>query len=196
MKTLKTSVKTESVPESEIKAWADAYQSGVDGWVKLGEITARLIDTYPDFMDKLCAAHKQITPEFLKRLARVGRHEIVPQLLVASSCGSNKLRQLPYELQEKYVSQPVELLVKTEAGWDTLLVEVDNLTKDQTDQVFDSKTRDVRSTAAQRAFIEDKQVPAVKTAVVPYRIKGGKLEVFSPCSFGSKDLARIMVELA
>lgn len=170
--------------------------TGVEAWIKAGEMIAEEIDKDPEFVDKFCDKHSDISPETVIRFELIGRRKLHPKTLLNESPGIRRLRRLPFQLQEKYVTCPVSLVVKSNGKYDILNVDVRNLTPDQAAQVFDSSG--VRSEGAQRAWLEDK---AASKLVVesqpdsPYRIVGKKLVVMSACQFTVRDLAQLMARI-
>ena len=169
---------------------------GMEAWTKAGEIAARAAEDDPEFVDNVCDAHPDFTPEFVKRFVLIGQKKLHPQLLINESPGVRRLRRLPYEVQEKHAHDPVALLIKTEKGFDTIQVDVRNLTPDQAGQIFSDDG--VRSEAGQRAFLEDKfakrMAPPVKSNL-PYRVSGKKLIVLVPCQFDKRELTKLLLEL-
>lgn len=131
-----------------------------------GKLAARLCDADPTFPDRVCDANPNYRPEMVKRLADVGRGRLHIAVFLSDAPGMRRLSQLSYDQQEKYSKEPIPLLTKTPAGWETLSADVRNLVPQQADQVFDLKTKSVRSEAAQRAWIEARTIsrlPAPKT---------------------------------
>ena len=84
-------------------------------------------------------------------MARVGRGELLLEVAMAPALPFRSLSRCPVETQKKYFKEPVEVLVTTVRGPDKLLVEVQNLTRDQINQVFTADR--VRTVGEQRAYI-------------------------------------------
>lgn len=166
--------------------------AGIEAWIQAGQIVAQAVDADPLWIDKACEADKSLSHEILHRFDQIGRKQIVPSLLLNDSPGFKRLRKLPYPIQAKYASQPVELLT---ADGSTLLVDVQNLTPRQARQVFASDR--VRSLAEQRAFMEDaKAIEIPSSAGEPYRIVGKTVVVTNPCKFSLQELAQIVAKLS
>jgi hypothetical protein len=186
----------QALTKSKARQFAELMQAGIDKWVEAGKYAAACIDEDANFVDEVCDEFPQITPEMVLTFARVGRSEVHPYLLLSDAPGIRRLRRLPYAVQEKYAKEPVRLLVSHDGKWETLNVDVRNLTPDQASQVFGNDG--VRSDAAQRAFIEDKAAkriaPAVK-ANLPYRVTSRTLVVMEPVSLDRKELLRILNEM-
>jgi hypothetical protein len=108
----------------------------------------------------------------------MGRKNLHPQLLLTNSPAFSKLQKLPYSLQERYVQEPIPLIVHTEHGTDVLLVEAKNMTKEQADQVFAGNR--LRTEGEQKAWLmqqmSNKAKPAVRDSK-PWRLSGNALVV-------------------
>lgn len=183
-------------PEHYIHLFLELYQKGKECWINAGKTLAEAVDKVPGFM-KLMEEHcPQFPPRFLNRMLDLGRGALHEELLLASSKGENALAKLPYSWQEKYVKQPVELLLKKDDKWDTLLVPVADLTPDQVHQVFDGSG--VRTIAQQRVYLENqwaRKTAPPKQANLPYRIVQGKLVVMQPVTLNRKELAKLLSEM-
>jgi hypothetical protein len=179
--------------KSDAKYFVDLVFKGIECWIEAGQFVATKIDENPNFVDEVCREFPQLSPEYVIRFEQVGRKKLHPQLILSSAPGARRLISLPYSLQEKHITEPVDVVIKTDAGWETLKIDIRNLTKDQADQVFERDS--IRSEAAQRAFIEDraaKRVAPSTNADLPYRIVKNKLVVMEPCTFSASELARIL----
>lgn len=180
--------------QDRIDRAAALIQQGIDAWVEAGKIIAELVDSDPLVLEEM-SRKKGIPLGVLERFEQIGRKQIHPQLLCSDAPGFRKMIKLPYSIQERYLVEPVDLLIKTDTGWETLRVDVKNLTPDQADQVF---TRSgIRDAAAQRAFIEDraaKRLAPLAKGDLPYRIVGNKIVILSACTLSTKELANILAE--
>lgn len=110
--------------------------------------------------------------------------------------GPTALLKMPYVIQERFATRPVEVLIRKEKGWDTLNVEIQNLTADQVRQVFGGGV--VRSVQAQRAFVESKNLRAFNPSAetdTPYKITGKRVMVRRDTTFTAHDLAKILAEM-
>lgn len=167
---------------------------GVNSWVKAGEIIAEEIDNDEGFKDELCEA-KGLSPEIVDRFYALGKKLTFAPLLIMEGPGTAALLKCPYALQERHSSKPVEVLIRKENGWDSLRVEVQNLTAEQTKQVFHNGQ--IRSIQAQRAFVESRNLksfnPIAKTDT-SYKISGKKV-IIGGYTFTSRDLAKIIAEI-
>lgn len=169
--------------------------SGINSWVKAGEIIAREVDESETFRDELCESCG-LAPELVDRFYALGKKMIHPQLLVMEGPGPTALLKLPFALQERYCTKPIEVLIRSAKGWETLLIEVQNLTGDQARQVF--ANGQVRSIGAQRAFVESKNLKTFNPSAesdTPYKIVGKRVTMRRDTTFTARDLARILAEM-
>lgn len=187
---------TDQIEKHNVEEFIRLVKKGMECWVQAGEIAAKSIEGNPNFIDEVCDTWPDISPETVRRFQCIGLKKLHPALTISEAPGMRRLRKMPYEIQCKYVGDPVELLVEKQDGWDVLLVDVRNLTPDQVSQVFDFDC--LRTQAAQRAYIEGKKAkqlaPPVK-ADLPYRIVGKKLVVVTACTLDRKEMARLLADM-
>lgn len=179
----------------DIEEIAALITQGIECWYSAGSKLCRLIDDDPDVIGKICNEVPQLTPGILRQLERIGRKELVPELLLKSGPGWSKLRQMPFPIQKRLMSEPVDLLVLTERGPDTLKVTIDNLTSQQARQVFDDDH--VRDASAQRAWIAA-NAPAVLPPVdmeKPYSIHGKYVIFNKRAKLSVRDIGIILAEI-
>ena len=179
-----------------IGQFAELVFKGIELWTQAGKIAAEAIDADPEWPEKVKTTHPEISLDVVYAFDRIGRGQLHPKLLVNDCPGYVRLRNLPLPEQERFIENPVDLLVKTPGGWETLRVSVLNLTPAQARQVFDKKS--VRTLAAQRAFLESDttQKELAKSAKdEPYRVVGNSLVILQPCKLDRRDIARLLVEM-
>jgi hypothetical protein len=183
-----------AVAVREMDEFVKLVMAGIEAWFKAGEIVARNMDANPDWVDEVCRRCPEITPETVLAFDRVGRRKLHPRLLASNKPGAVRMRSLPFELQEKYLKEPVPVIVKQGKEVETLAVSVWNLTSEQCRQVFDGDT--IRSEGAQRAWLESKRKPAIPFEVTePYRISGHTLVVLEPCKLSCKQLLSLAAQM-
>ncbi len=174
-----------------------AFNRGVEAWQEAGDAVAKGIDEEPDFVDQVVSLHPEVSSEMICAFERIGRKKILPRLLVSEGKpGVDRLLKMPLSYQEKYAREPVPVLLQNNGDWQTLLIDVRNLSARQASQAFD-KTG-VRSAAAQRAYIEDQNARKSRksmSAQSPYRIVGKKLLIMTPCEMDASQVALILLEM-
>lgn len=169
-------------------------------WLEAGKIIAKRMDEDKGFADRF-SEQTGIAIDIVIGFQRVGQGKVLPQLLLMNKGGTNCLRRMPIEVQEKYLNEPLPVVIKKGDSYDVLPVAVTDLTRDQVEQVFNGEG--VRSEGAQRAWLADWErkelikVKAVK-AQMPWYIQKG-ICVFppspSPQKFTLEQILRIAVEM-
>jgi len=179
--------------QKDIEEFVSHINAGVQSWIKAGEIVARCCEQDPDWPEKVCEAHPDIQIDTVLAFERIGRGMLNPRLLLNDCHGFRKLRRMPKHLQEKYLTEPVPLLINKDGEWQTLKTDVRNLSAQQVNQAFDREG--VRTEAQQRAWLEDRAVMEAVQIDDAYRISGRKLIILSPCQLTAKQLARILSDM-
>lgn len=178
------------------------FMQGIECWQRAGELVVDLIDEDRSAIDLIkTKSDGMINGHLIAIFERIGRKQLLPRLANMTGPGPERLKKMPYSIQEKYISEPIEVLVLKdgEEGVDRLQVAVTNLTTFQASQVFDRDT--VRSLPAQRAWLESERMrlAALKAPepakLMPYRIVGRKVTFIENCTLTSKELARILSEI-
>ena len=124
--------------------------------------------------------------------------QLHPQVLLTSSPGFARLQKLPYSLQERFIEEPIALIVHTEQGTDVLLVKAKDLTKEQAAQVFAPNR--LRTEGEQKAWMIQQQSNAARSSpttntAAAWRIKGGRVEFTAGASLSAGELATIITQL-
>jgi len=179
-----------------IESFVDFYKQGVNAWIKAGEVLVEMVDSDPHAYDYIIQKCPNINPMILERFEQMGRKILHPQLLLNNSAGYSKLQKLPFSLQERYLDEPIPLVVHTENGTDVLLVKAREMTKDQANQAF--STGRIRTEGEQKAYLIQQQSNAAKNVTpsvqTPWKIKGSKVEI-NGVIFTRKELAGILAQM-
>lgn len=177
---------------AEIQAINDLIVKGMEAWHEAGRHIARLVDEDPDAIQRLSEAAPMLTPGILRSLERIGRQELLPELLLKHGAGYSRLRELPLSYQRKYIKEPIPVLIQTANGPDTLNVPVENLTPRQVRQVFTSDG--IRDLSAQRAWLADNSptVPAADAETLPFEVHGKTVVFTRPCKLSKADVAALL----
>lgn len=177
---------------------ADLVIQGVECWHKAGQIVCSLIDEDPAAIDKITSKIPQLSRETLRSLERIGRGTLLPQLMLRSGAGWQRLRMMPVSVQARFVDAPVEVLITTESGAESLMISVNNMSANQARQVF-AYDGTVRDLGAQRAWLADeahKQLQAGPAATrKAWSIKGTTLVVRDSCQLSKQELVGIIAEM-
>ena len=179
-----------------IKEFIELFSKGVEAWIRAGEILVQLVEDDPHVYDYIIQKCPTLNAGILGRFEQMGRKTLHPQLLLTASPGCDKLRKLPYSMQERYLTEPVPVVVHTDNGPDILLIEAKNMTKEQANQVFAPGR--IRTEGEQRAWIIQQRSNAAKPVgsnVTPWKIKGGRVEFQAGASLSAGELATIITQL-
>jgi hypothetical protein len=179
-----------------VSQFARLFQLGIDAWLEAGKIVVSEMEKDPSFPERVAAKCKHISEHTVRIFRQFGLRKMHPELYASGKPGAKMLLRLPYETQEKHLKEPVELLIKTPEGWETLRADVDKLTKDQAEQVFSKDG--IRDAAEQRLHIESKlarQNVAAPKHKDEFKVIGKTLHVLGPCQLSRKQLLRIIEDM-
>jgi hypothetical protein len=169
--------------------------AGIESWIKAGKLLVELVGQDPDVYAKIIAKNPHINAGVLGRFEQMGRGMLHPQLLLAHTPGLNKLAAMPYSVQQKYVEEPIPVIVETGAGTDVLLIKAREMTAGQAAQAFASNR--LRTEGEQKAWLLDQRqrraVPVSNTS--PWRIKNGKVEFRAGATLTASELCAIISQL-
>ncbi len=174
--------------------FAKALAHGIASFREAGVVYAKAITEHGQVArDAFTAAVPKLRPSTWRRLEMLGRGALDERLILNGTTGASALVRLPFPLQKDALDNGVELL--TTAG-DTLRVEVDHLTAEQSAQVI--AIDHIRSLAEQRAYVEAK-APLLRldprTRQKCWRVVGGKVRITHPCELTRVDLANMLAEM-
>lgn len=182
---------TKTITEQAAR-FADLVYQGHKAILEAGQLLVEMLDTNPDARRLIMEAHPDINEGMLSIFERIGRKQLHPSALLNNSPGMRRLRNMPYSEQERYILEPVPVLIKTEKGTDVLNVSVRNLTPEQAAQALSPDG--VRPIEAQRALLEAPAKPP-KPAREPYRIYGNRVIVSEPCTLTLRELKDLVEQL-
>jgi hypothetical protein len=168
----------------------------VEEWITAGEILVQMVEQDPYVYDYIIQQCPQINAGILGRFEQMGRKTLHPQLLLTASPGFAKLQRLPYSLQERYIEEPVPVIVHTEDGTDVLLVKAKDMTKEQAAQVFAPGR--IRTEGEQKAFLVQQashRASDKKESVDrPWKIRGHRA-IINGVEFTRKELYAILSQM-
>lgn len=171
---------------------------GIECWNKAGEIIVQLLDEHDMTISEIAETSEFLTEDILTRFEQLGRKQLIPRLLVADYPAARYLVRLPYSEQKRSVETSIDLLLFDGKDTSVLKVSVENLTPAQCRQVFDGDQ--VRSTGAQRAWLEDKRSSqeirdALESPGALYQVRGKRVVFKRPCELSAGQLAQIIAEI-
>ena len=189
---MKTTLTTKD-QNSKIEQFITLFRDGVNAWIKAGEILVELVENDPHTYDYIIQKCPQLNAGILGRFEQMGRKTLHPQLLLTASPGFSKLTKLPFSMQERYIEEPIPLIVHTDEGTDVLLVKAKDMTKEQANQVFANGR--LRTEGEQKALLMQQRSVASKPVVSrPWTIKGSKA-IINGVEFTRKELAGIVAQM-
>lgn len=178
-----------------VAAFAAAFQRGTDAWIEAGKILNAAIEAHPGIEAEILEQCRSATRADLNRLKAIGRGTLHPLLADGGSCGRQALGRLPIADQEKYLENPIPVIVREQGKTDVLLIAIDDLTREQCRQVF---ARDhVRTTAEQSAWLASQATfakPITDSAPPLYTIRRGHC-VIGGVTFDKKTLLQICAQM-
>jgi len=193
---MKTTLTRQEANESILQFIA-LFKQGVEAWIKAGEILVKLVEDDPHAYDYIIQKCPQLNAGILGRFEQMGRKTLHPQLLLTASPGFAKLQKLPFSLQERYIEEPVPLVVHTDEGTDILLVQAKNMTKEQANQVFAPGR--IRTEGEQKALLMQQRSnaarPINKDSAPAWTIKSGRVIFREGTSLTAGELATIIAQL-
>ena len=184
-----TKPKKNEVVES-INKITKLVSDGVSNWIKAGEMINEIMSTQENGFD-LIVEKTGFSPSLVHSLSKMGNKTLNPYLMLKTSSGYSKLEKCSYVDQVKYCNEPVDLLITTDDGFDTLKVSVNNLTNNQINQIYNGS--EIRDLAAQRAYIESANTYGkIKEVDLDYLIEGKNLVVLNKTKFSKRQLIKII----
>lgn len=182
--------------ETKIDNFIALFKDGVEAWIKAGEILVELVEADPHTYDYIIQKCPTLNAGILGRFEQMGRKTLHPQLLLTASPGFAKLQKLPFSLQERYIDEPVPIVVHTDDGTDILLVHAKNMTKEQAAQVFAPGR--IRTDGEQKAWLMQQRSNSARNVTeavqVPWKVKGNKA-IINGVEFTRKQLHVILAEM-
>lgn len=187
---------TLTVKNQKIEEFAALCQQGIDAWTRAGEILVELVEDDPQVFDKIIAADPRMNAGILGRFEQMGRKVLHPQLILSDSPGFERLSEMPYSVQERFLNEPIPLVVQTDTGTDILMVSAKNITGNQARQIF-GKGR-VRTEGEQKAWLMDqraKKAKPVGTNIPAWTIRSGRVFFNEGATLSAGELATIITQL-
>jgi hypothetical protein len=158
------------------------------------KMLARLVHADPQTIDKIQEKAPEVPRGFLVNLLRVGEGSMHPKLFLASGQAYNRLRMLPYTVQEQVIEEgAVEVVI----GADVVRVALAEMKPEHISQVFASGG--LRSVDDQRAWLKREALaankPVSREEAFPWLVKRDKVQILRPVDLTKKDVLRILQEL-
>ena len=182
--------------KAQIETFIQHFRRGVEEWITAGEILVQMVEEDPYVYDYIIAQCPQLNAGILGRFEQMGRKTLHPQLLLTASPGFAKLQRLPYSMQERYIEEPVPVIVHTDDGTDVLLVKAKDMTKEQAAQVFAPGR--IRTTGEQKAYLvqqaSHRAIDKKDAVEKPWKIRGHRV-IINNVEFTRKELYAILSQM-
>lgn len=192
----KMSTLSKTEQNQKIQQFIDLFQQGVEAWMRAGEIIVELVENDPHVYDYIIQQCPNLNAGVIGRFEQMGRKILHPQLLLTNSPGAKALTKMPISVQERYLTEPVVLIVGTPDGTDALLVKAKDLTQQQSRQVF-AQNR-LRTEGEQKAWLienRSKNAKFVGSNLSPWKISKGKLKIEQGVILSKEQVAAIYMQM-
>jgi len=167
------------------------FDEAKNAWVQAGEIVVSMLDDDAMSADQISRMTK-LGIDTINKLERVGRYQIIPELLSINPTVAKPLSRLTYSEQKRVLEEGVDVLGDNGEG--TMHLHVKSLTQKQCSQAFDS-VLGVRDLDAQRSWQERVQAPPVKLVGMPWTIVNGAVVFNKGCRLTRKEVEVIVTQL-
>lgn len=124
------------ITTSEVREFVHLVNTGIESWVKAGELLVKMVEADAGVRSRILKACPSISMQTLMAFERMGRRQVYPYLLLETCVASKKLLELPVELQEKYIKEPVEVLCDWRNGPVVRRINLRSLTRAEAERVF------------------------------------------------------------
>lgn len=154
-----------SLDKSKISQFSTLVEAGIAAWAEAGKILVSLVDSSEDAYAEILASVPWMTLEVLKGFERIGRREVLPQLIVDHSAGARHLAKLPYRDQEKLINAEFEVLALG-GSERAVKLRLQSLTPKQVSILFDGhRVRTIEEQKAkERKITGFRDVPTARTS--------------------------------
>jgi len=143
-----------NLANNKIQEFLQAFTDGIQGFERAGKILVELVDADQHAYSYIQEACPAMNATILGRLESIGRGILHPTLAMDKSAGGKQLAKLPLSVQEKFTRESIPVMIRKDDGdFDILLVKFQDLTPDQSRQVF--RNGRLATEGEQRAWIED-----------------------------------------
>jgi len=143
-----------AIQTTSVETFVTLVQCGMEMWMRAGEMLVKLVSENPNIYSEIIVRNPSITFEMLLAFEKMGRKQIYPPLLMDTSFGAKKLLDLPYDVQERFSKEPIELFLPANNGSVTTEKKyLKELNRYEADVVFSDTG--VRTVEAQRDYMAE-----------------------------------------
>jgi hypothetical protein len=181
----------------KIAQFIELYQQGMAAWIAAGKILVEMIDedcyVYTYIIDQC----PMLNASVLGKLEQVGRGILHPRMLLTNRPGMTALSRLPLSIQERFLEEPVVLMVDARAGdYEPMSVYVRDMTQKQSQQVFACDR--IRTPDEQLAWLAEERVRIAKNVTpktVPFVIIGNRVQFLEGATLTASEITEILARL-
>ena len=186
-----------AIKKSELSRVSELIMQGLECWVEAGKIIADTLDDHPESMNRICEV-TGLDENIIRRFYQIGKQQLHPKILCSTAQGVMRLASCQYHEQEKYLDEPIEVMV---SNGETLKVKAENLTQQQVKQVFN---RDhVRALPEQKAWlatdekrrIEQEQTKRAEVAEANYTIRNHKVLFRKGVEMSQQEVVQLLARM-
>lgn len=172
---------------SPVDNFASLVTIGISMWKQAGELLVRMMDSDPSFRDKIKRLHPSISDDMLNVFERIGRRQLFPQLLANNSVGARALAFMPYDVQEKHASKPIQVVICNSKRRIVVEKRIEELTQRQCEQVFSGdrilspqeQEKEINNRMNSSGVTANKSVPVITEASVKKKPSVTRLGCYS-----------------
>lgn len=136
---MKPNVIATTAPD-KIENFISLVSAGVESWKKAGAILVELVENNPNVYAEIIKKSSGISLDTLMVFERIGRNEILPELMMSNSLASKKLLSMPIEVQRACIQSGVEVVeVASDGGHSVKRKPLSDLTRSDLDLAFTDK---------------------------------------------------------
>lgn len=95
-----------------IEKFVSLVQAGIELWSSAGQLLVEMVNNDPNVYSEIMKRATFITFEMLLAFEKMGRKQIYPPLLMDNSPGAKRLLELPYDIQERFCKEPLDVVVE------------------------------------------------------------------------------------
>ncbi len=184
---------------NKFEQFTQLISTSLESIIKAAQLLVAMLDEDKHSLEFISSTTK-IPMNILEWFEKVGRQQLLPNLVWAAFPAVQYVRMLPMSEQRRLIvqSEPIDVVILKEGKPDILKIKVENLTGPHVNQVF-TKGRTgtlIRSPEQQRGFLEASKVTKLKKAVPEegYQIKGKNM-IHKGRIFTKDELIKILAQL-
>ena len=174
---------------SNISEICELLTQGLDCWIKAGKILCDHLDEGSS-IGKI-SEQTSLPKQVLEQLERVGRKQVLPQLLIADFPAAKLMERLPYSEQLRLQGEAIPCWISTN---EIKNIKANDMTPRQSRQAF--AAGHIRTIEEQKIWIlEQRKIAPLVQVDAHYTVLKEKVVFHSACEMSRSVLLRILGEL-